>query len=65
MDPYRIRVAGGIPPLKERRTGSLAVVLLAICLLAVGVHSCAVNPVTGRSELRRWRSRPGGLPDGL
>jgi len=25
--------------------------LLAICLLAVGVYSCAVNPVTGRSEL--------------
>jgi len=25
--------------------------LLAICLLAVGVYSCAVNPVTGHSEL--------------
>ena len=38
--------------MKEHRTGSLAVVLLAICLLAVGVYSCAVNPVTGRSELQ-------------
>jgi predicted Zn-dependent protease len=36
----------------ERRTGSLAAVLLFLCLLAAGVYSCAVNPVTGRSELQ-------------
>jgi predicted Zn-dependent protease len=37
--------------MRENDHGALAVVLLAICLLAVGVYSCAVNPVTGRSEL--------------
>jgi len=36
----------------EHKPGSLAVVLLAICLLAIGVYRCAVNPVTGRSELQ-------------
>lgn len=35
----------------ERNHGGLAAALIAICLLAVGVYSCAVNPVTGRSEL--------------
>jgi len=37
--------------MRESNHGALAVGLLAICLLAVGVYSCAVNPVTGRSEL--------------
>jgi predicted Zn-dependent protease len=37
--------------MRESNHGVLAVGLLAICLLAVGVYSCAVNPVTGRSEL--------------
>ncbi|GAB4232295.1 MAG: M48 family metalloprotease [Deltaproteobacteria bacterium] len=35
----------------ERNHGGLAAALLAICLLSVGVYCCAVNPVTGRSEL--------------
>jgi len=37
--------------MKERNDGALAAVLVLICLLAVAVYSCAVNPVTGRSEL--------------
>jgi predicted Zn-dependent protease len=37
--------------MKERDHGSLAAALVLICLLAVAVYSCAVNPVTGRSEL--------------
>lgn len=37
--------------MKNRNHGALAATLLMICLLAVGVYSCAVNPVTGRSEL--------------
>lgn len=37
--------------MKNRNHGVLAAALLMICLLAVGVYSCAVNPVTGRSEL--------------
>jgi len=37
--------------MREGNHGALAVGLLAICLLAIGVYSCAVNPVTGRSEL--------------
>jgi len=36
---------------RETSHGALVAGLLAICLLAVGVYSCAVNPVTGRSEL--------------
>jgi hypothetical protein len=35
----------------ERNHGALAAALIVICLLAVGVYNCAVNPVTGRSEL--------------
>jgi len=35
----------------ERNHGALALALLAVCGLAIGVYSCAVNPVTGRSEL--------------
>ena len=37
--------------MKEQRPVTFAAVLTAICLLAVGVYSCAVNPVTGKSEL--------------
>jgi predicted Zn-dependent protease len=37
--------------MKEHGHGALACALLATCLLALGVYSCAVNPVTGRSEL--------------
>jgi len=37
--------------MKERNHGALAAVLVLICMLAVAVYSCAVNPVTGRSEL--------------
>jgi len=37
--------------MKCRQPAGLALILLAICLLAAGVYSCAVNPVTGRSEL--------------
>jgi len=37
--------------MRESKHGALVVGLLAICLIAVGVYSCAVNPVTGRSEL--------------
>jgi len=37
--------------MKERNHGALATALALICLLAVAVYSCAVNPVTGRSEL--------------
>src|SRR3990170_1865456 len=37
--------------MRESNQGALAAGLLFICLLAVGVYSCAVNPVTGRSEL--------------
>jgi predicted Zn-dependent protease len=37
--------------MKEYRPATLVVVLSVICLLAVAVYSCAVNPVTGRSEL--------------
>jgi predicted Zn-dependent protease len=37
--------------MKRRRPAGLALVLSAISLLAVGVYSCAVNPVTGHSEL--------------
>jgi len=37
--------------MKERNHGALAAALVLICLLAVAVYSCAVNPVTGRSEL--------------
>jgi predicted Zn-dependent protease len=38
-------------PMKERNHGGRAAALVSICLLAVVVCSCAVNPVTGRSEL--------------
>jgi predicted Zn-dependent protease len=38
-------------PMKQRNHGALAAALGLICLLAVAVYSCAVNPVTGRSEL--------------
>jgi len=37
--------------MKERNHGALAATLVLACLLAVAVYSCAVNPVTGRSEL--------------
>lgn len=37
--------------MKERNHEALAAALVLICLLAVAVYSCAVNPVTGRSEL--------------
>jgi len=37
--------------MEERNHGALAAALVLICLLAVAVYSCAVNPVTGRSEL--------------
>jgi predicted Zn-dependent protease len=37
--------------MKERNHGALAAALVLIFLLAVAVYSCAVNPVTGRSEL--------------
>ena len=37
--------------MKERNHGAFAVTLVLACLLAVAVYSCAVNPVTGRSEL--------------
>lgn len=37
--------------MKDRNHGALAAALVLICLLAVAVYSCAVNPVTGRSEL--------------
>jgi predicted Zn-dependent protease len=37
--------------MKRRRPPGLALALSALSLLAVGVYSCAVNPVTGRSEL--------------
>jgi predicted Zn-dependent protease len=37
--------------MRESRPGTLSAVLAAVCLLAVAVYSCAVNPVTGRSEL--------------
>lgn len=37
--------------MKRHQPAGLALVLSAVCLLAVGVYSCAVNPVTGRSEL--------------
>ncbi|MBS1244093.1 MAG: hypothetical protein H6R41_630, partial [Deltaproteobacteria bacterium] len=37
--------------MRESSYGGLVAGLLSICLLAVGVYSCAVNPVTGRSEL--------------
>ena len=37
--------------MKERNHGALAAALVLTCLLAVAVYSCAVNPVTGRSEL--------------
>lgn len=37
--------------MKERNHGALAATLVLTCLLAVAVYSCAVNPVTGRSEL--------------
>src|SRR3989304_3132948 len=37
--------------MRESNQGAVAAGLLFICLLAVGVYSCAVNPVTGRSEL--------------
>src|SRR3970282_153177 len=36
--------------MRESTQGAVAAGLLFICLLAVGVYSCAVNPVTGRSE---------------
>jgi predicted Zn-dependent protease len=38
--------------MEESRPGILAAALAVFCLLAVGVYSCAVNPVTGRSELQ-------------
>jgi len=37
--------------MKERNHGALAAAFVLICLLAVAVYGCAVNPVTGRSEL--------------
>src|SRR3989337_4463169 len=37
--------------MRESNQGAVAAGLLFICLLAVGVYSCAVSPVTGRSEL--------------
>ena len=37
--------------MKERNHEALAAALVLICLLAIAVYSCAVNPVTGRSEL--------------
>ncbi|MBI5904127.1 MAG: M48 family metalloprotease [Deltaproteobacteria bacterium] len=37
--------------MKDHGHGALAASLLATCLLVLGVYSCAVNPVTGRSEL--------------
>ncbi|HEX9205344.1 MAG TPA: M48 family metalloprotease [Candidatus Deferrimicrobiaceae bacterium] len=38
--------------MRDSRPESLAAALAAVCLLAVAVYSCAVNPVTGRSELQ-------------
>lgn len=38
--------------MRESRPGTFAAVLAAICTLAVAAYSCAVNPVTGRSELQ-------------
>jgi predicted Zn-dependent protease len=38
--------------MKESRPGTLASALAGLCLLALAVYSCAVNPVTGRSELQ-------------
>lgn len=38
--------------MKESRPEALAAVLAAFCILALVVYGCAVNPVTGRSELQ-------------
>jgi predicted Zn-dependent protease len=38
--------------MKESRPGTLASALAGLCLLALAVYSCAVNPVTGRTELQ-------------
>jgi len=38
--------------MKESRPGILAAALAGFCLLALALYSCAVNPVTGRSELQ-------------
>jgi predicted Zn-dependent protease len=38
--------------MKESRPGILAATLAGFCLLALAQYSCAVNPVTGRSELQ-------------
>jgi beta-barrel assembly-enhancing protease len=38
--------------MKKSRPGTLAAVLAAFCILALAVYSCAINPVTGRSELQ-------------
>ena len=35
----------------RRPSATSAVPLLALCLAAIALHGCAVNPVTGRSEL--------------
>jgi len=37
--------------MKERNHGALTAALVLIILLAVAIYSCAVNPVTGKSEL--------------
>src|SRR5512139_1475665 len=37
--------------MEESRSGTLAAALAAFVFLALAVYSCAVNPVTGRSEL--------------
>ncbi|MEW6719855.1 MAG: M48 family metalloprotease [Thermodesulfobacteriota bacterium] len=37
--------------MNRRGPAFLPAFLIALCLLAAGVYSCAVNPVTGRSEL--------------
>jgi len=37
--------------MKGRNHEALAAALVLVCLLAIAVYSCAVNPVTGRSEL--------------
>ena len=38
--------------MKESYPGTLVAALVAFCALALAVYSCAVNPVTGRSELQ-------------
>jgi predicted Zn-dependent protease len=49
--PLPQTVKRGEASVPRRPSAALPAALLTLCLLAIALYSCAVNPVTGRSEL--------------